>query len=82
MSSSTNNELGNVLDGVSSVRKASKHVLSPVQALSFWVAVALPFLYIPLLATGLTSRPLIGAFLALLLCNAIALLVGHPHLRD
>jgi len=82
MSSSTNNELKTALNEIRSVREASKHILSPVQALSFWIAVALPFLYIPLLATGLTSRPLIGAFLALLLCNAVALLVGHPHLRD
>jgi len=56
--------------------------LSPIQALSFWIAIALPFLYLPLLAMDLSSRPVIGAFLALLLCNAVALLICHSHLQD
>lgn len=82
MSSSTNNGLRSSLQSVPSFSEASEHVLSPIRALAFWIAVALPFLYLPLLAVGLSSRALTGAFLALLLCNAVALLVGHDHLRD
>jgi len=82
MSSSTNNDLRSTFSSVSSVRAASKHVLSPIRAISFWIAVALPFLYLPLLAMDLSSQPVIGAFLALLLCNAVTLLIGHPHLQD
>ena len=82
MSSSTNNGLRSSLQSVSSLSEASKHVLSPIRALAFWIAVALPFLYLPLLAVGLSSRARTGAFLALLLCNAAALLVGHEHMRE
>lgn len=82
MSSSTNNDLRSSLSSVRSVRSAGKHVLSPIRALSFWIAVALPFLYLPLLAMDLSRRPVIGAFLALLLCNAVALLIGHSHLQE
>jgi len=82
MSSSTNNDLRTSLSAIRSVRTVSKHVVSPIRALSFWIAVALPFLYIPLLAMDLSSRPVIGAFLALLLCNAVALLIGHSHLQE
>lgn len=82
MSSSTTNDPRLSLSTVSSVRTLGKHIVSPIRALSFWIAVALPFLYIPLLAMDLSSRPVIGAFLALLLCNAVTLLIGHSHLQD
>lgn len=76
------NTLRSSIRSVSSVRAASRHVLSPVRAISFWIAIALPFLYLPLLAMDLTKQPVIGAFLALLLCNAVTLLIGHSHLQD
>ncbi|MBO4249245.1 hypothetical protein IL252_15620 [Halomicrobium sp. IBSBa] len=82
MSSSTNNDLRSSLQSVSSVSEVGKHVLPPIRALAFWIAIALPFLYLPLLAVGLSSQTLTGAFLTLLLCNAVALLVGHKHLRE
>lgn len=48
------------------------------RATAFWTAVALPFVYLPLLATGTaTDYPLaIGALLAL---NAVTLLFGHGY---
>lgn len=82
MSGSTTNGIRSVLSEVSSVKRVSEQVVSPIRALSFWVAVALPFLYLPLLATGLQSSALVTAFLALLLCNTVALLIGHSHLRE
>lgn len=48
------------------------------RAAAFWTAAGLPFVYLPLLATGTAAHyPLaIGALLAL---NAVTLLFGHGH---
>lgn len=48
------------------------------RAAAFWTATGLPFVYLPLLATGKAiDYPLaIGALLAL---NAVTLLFGHGH---
>ena len=57
-------------------------VVTPVTAAAFWAAIALPFLYLPLLfLTGLSSQSTATAFLALLGLNVVALLVGHPYYR-
>jgi hypothetical protein len=53
----------------------------PIRFVAFWVAVALPFLYLPLLTGGLDgSEP--AAFAALLAANAVALVVGHGYRAD
>ena len=61
---------------------ASATVLKPLEVVGFWSAVALPFLYLPLLASGLDSSSVTIAFLALLAANAVTLFVGHPHRRE
>lgn len=53
-------------------------VLTPLHRLAFWAAITLPFLHLPLLVSGLDSETQVLAFVALLACNVIALLVGHP----
>ncbi|MBB6644993.1 hypothetical protein [Halobellus ruber] len=54
------------------------HLAAPLRFVAFWVAVALPFLYLPLLVGGLEGgQP--AAFAALLAANAVALLVGHGY---
>jgi len=55
-------------------------VVAPLRFLSFWAAVALPFLYLPLLVGGLDGQQ-ITVFVALLLVNAVALVVGHEYRR-
>ncbi|MFB6184308.1 MAG: hypothetical protein ABEI96_07115 [Haloarculaceae archaeon] len=56
---------------------------APVVVVSFWLAVALPFLYVPLLfATGLQTPTETAAFVALLLANVVTLLVGHSYNRN
>lgn len=57
-----------------------KLVSAPVRFVAFWLAVALPFLYLPLLASGLEGQQptVFGTLLAL---NSVALLVGHGHGR-
>jgi hypothetical protein len=57
----------------------TRSVLKPLQILGFWSAVALPFLHIPLLLSGLETAPDTFAFLALFSVNVLALLLGHPH---
>ncbi len=52
---------------------------APAQFLSFWIAIALPFVHVPLLAQGLGDPTVTGVFLALLVLNALALYVGHGY---
>ena len=60
-------------------RLTTQSVLRPLRIISFWIAVILPFLYLPLLGTGFESQPEIVAFLLLVAVNIVALLVGHRH---
>ena len=82
MSSSSANDLRTALNTAGTVVRPGESVLSPVRAIAFWVAVALPFLYLPLLITGLDTTPITVAFLALLGANAVALFVGRGHHAD
>jgi len=52
---------------------------SSVEWLSFWLAVALPVAYVPLLASGFTTPLEGGVFAALLALHAVSLLVGNDH---
>ena len=69
---------------VSSLRaQLDEHTITtPFQMVGFWMAVALPFLHVPLLATGLSNPSETMTFLALLGLNLVALVVGHTHNRD
>ncbi|AFZ72634.1 hypothetical protein [Natronobacterium gregoryi] len=57
-------------------------VKGPAQFLSFWVAIALPFLHVPLLAQGLGDSSVILTFLVLLAINVVALYLGHGYNQD
>lgn len=54
----------------------------PLEGAAFWAAIALPFLYLPLLASGLESRTTTMAFLLLLALNVLTLLAGHSYRDD
>ncbi len=57
----------------------SEHTLTtPIQFVGFWMAVALPFLYVPLLLDGLAGAEL-TIFLSLLACHVLALFAGHSY---
>lgn len=59
------------------------HVFTtPVEIIAFWAAIALPFLYVPLLLTGISSQAELLTFVGLLALNVAALLAGHDHKRD
>lgn len=64
------------------IRNARSHVLGPLRQVGFWSAIALPFLYVPLVATGLESTAELWVFLALLAANVCAVGVGHSHTPD
>jgi hypothetical protein len=50
-----------------------------VSTISFWGAILLPALYLPLLLRGLESRAGLGLFLTLFGLHALALLGGRRH---
>lgn len=52
-----------------------------VEAVAFWTAVGLPFVYLGLILGGGAGNQRV-AIAGLLLVNAIALVVGHDHARD
>ncbi len=54
-------------------------VVEPIRALAFWTAIALPFLYLPLLWYGLESTGELIVFFGLVALNLLALLVGHGY---
>lgn len=59
--------------------RLSETLLLPIRMAGFWSAVALPFLHVPLLATGLDGGQKTVTFVALLALNLIALYVGYPY---
>jgi len=50
-----------------------------VAGIAFWTAIVLPFLHLPLLASGLQNSSVVAAFLVLLTLNVVAALIGHRH---
>ena len=74
-SSAANEE---AMDGERRLRPAG--LLSrPVSALAFWLAIALPALYLPLLLTGLSSVPDLALFLGLFGLHLGALVGGRSY---
>lgn len=53
----------------------------PVETAAFWLAVLLPVAYPALLVGGLGGSEL-GLLAALVVCNALALVLGRDHKRD
>lgn len=58
------------------IRKALR---AGVVATGFWLAIGLPFLYLPLLATGLDSLASIQAFGSLVGLHALTVYVGQRY---
>lgn len=80
MSSSSAYELLAQFD--ESIPEFDEPFVSAVRGIAFWTAIVLPFLYLPLLITGLNSGATRIAFVALVVCNAVTLLIGHAHRGD
>lgn len=59
-----------------------QHTLSRiVRATAFWIAVLLPFLYVPLLLHGISGRDEQTAFVGMVVLNVCAFVVGHGYRR-
>lgn len=54
-------------------------IATPIRVASFWTAIVLPFLHVPLLAAGLSTPAETGTFLGLLGLNLVTLYVGHSY---
>lgn len=54
----------------------------PLAVLAFWSAIALPALYLPLLASGLESLDDLMVFLGLFGLHAATLVLGRSHRPD
>lgn len=52
-----------------------------VQAIGFWLAVAAPFLYLPLVYRGFANQTDVLAFVGLVVLNVGALVAGHGYRR-
>ena len=63
-------------------RRAGTVAIEQTRAIGFWSAVALPFLYVPVLATGLETVTETGIVLVLLALNLLAILAGRGYNAD
>jgi hypothetical protein len=54
-------------------------LIRPVEAIGFWSAVALPFLYFPLVLSGPRNATEATAAVALMSLHALSLVVGHAY---
>lgn len=62
----------------SALGRATSFVVRPVRFVAFWLATLLPFVYLPLLATGAVATHRLG-FAGLVGLNALAFVIGHGH---
>ena len=54
-------------------------IAKPVRVASFWLAIVLPFVYLPLLLNGLSTTGQTLTFFGLLIANVALLYTGHAH---
>lgn len=60
----------------------TRWVRTSLSALSFWSAISLPVLYIPLFVSGLESTTGLGLFLGLFGLHVLALIGGRKYNRE
>lgn len=60
-------------------RRQPMRINRSVTVLAFWLATLLPFVYLPVILTGLDSWERLLLVLGLLALNAAALVVGHDY---
>lgn len=57
-------------------------LLRPAETLGFWAAVGLPFIYMPIILTGMETSPEQLAAAVLISVHVVALFVGRHHNPD
>ncbi|QLG48761.1 hypothetical protein [Natrinema halophilum] len=63
------------------LERAVPRLATAIRAAGFWSAIAMPILYFPLLASGLSTSIDGVLFLGLVVGHLLALYVGHAHRR-
>lgn len=61
------------------VRTVRRRLVGLGRAVAFWSAIALPFVYVPLLLTGVESTTESLVVLRLVALNAVFVVAGHSH---
>lgn len=85
MSSTPNDNTSSHTDVERFVKQAEPLIATiarPLEAVAFWSAIALPFLYVPLLLNGVGTTAQLTAFLTLLVLHALTIVGGHRYNRD
>lgn len=77
-SPSTSAQEGNPFGGYGGVGT----LLRPVETLGFWAAVGLPFIYVPIILTGMDTSAEQLAAAVLISVHVVALFVGRHHNAD
>lgn len=62
-------------------QQLASHLRSGLTRLSFWVAIALPVFYLPLLVSNLKTTSLLTAYLVLFGIHILALVGGQDYRR-
>ncbi|MDR5655696.1 hypothetical protein RH831_00670 [Halodesulfurarchaeum sp. HSR-GB] len=57
-------------------------LLRPLEAVGFWAAVALPFIYVPLILRGLDTSSMQLTVAVLIAVHLLALIAGHRYNAD
>lgn len=57
-------------------------IATPLSALAFWAAIAIPVMYVPVLATGINGATELGLFFGLFGVHLLALFGGRSYQRD
>lgn len=64
------------------LESARSMAVQQTRAVGFWSAIALPFLYVPVLAAGLETMTEATAVIVLLSLNLLAVLIGRGYKAD
>ncbi|MFB6110508.1 MAG: hypothetical protein ABEJ60_06505 [Halodesulfurarchaeum sp.] len=66
-------------DSPSSPSTGHSTLLRPLEAAGFWAAVALPFIYVPLVLRGLDTSTAQITVAVLIVAHVLALVLGRTH---
>ena len=67
---------------LSAARSEYEALLRPLQAIAFWAAVVMPFVYLPLFVTGIETASEGIALAGLIGLHVVALVVGRRYRAD
>jgi hypothetical protein len=68
-------------DLAGSVARTRVTVIAGARCVAFWLAIVLPFITLPFLASGITTTSEVTVVVVLLVANVLALVVGRNHRR-